>query len=431
MELEDHLFRREAGRMVSVLTRLFGVRHLALAEDVVQDAFRQALEIWKFRGVPDDPSAWLMTTAKNRALDVLRRERTQRRFAPDLALRLESEWTLAPVVDEVFDAGGLRDSQLRMIFSCVHPLLPEETQVALVLHLLCGFGIDETAAAFLKNPAAMEKRLGRAKKTLQESKELFDLRGEQDVAARQPAVLRALYLLFNEGYHGASPEAAVRAELCDEALRLTALLLENPPTATAEAQALAALFHFLRARLPSRLDEAGDLALLGDQDRSRWDRRHLAQGRRLLELSARGDALTAFHLEAGIAALHAAASSLETTDWDGIVSLYDALLRLDPSPVIALNRAVALAQRDGAARGLEAIERIAGRERLRRYPFYHCARGEMERRLGHHEQARAEFATALRLARNPAEKRFLQGRLAAASGAIEARPAPDKTSPTP
>ena len=163
MELEDHLFRREAGRMVSVLTRLFGVRHLALAEDVVQDAFRQALETWKFRGVPDDPSAWLMTTAKNRALDLLRRERTQRRFAPDLALRLDSEWTLAPVVDEVFDAGGLRDSQLRLIFSCVHPLLPEETQVALVLHLLCGFGIDETAAAFLKKPDAMEKRLVRAK----------------------------------------------------------------------------------------------------------------------------------------------------------------------------------------------------------------------------------------------------------------------------
>jgi RNA polymerase sigma-70 factor (ECF subfamily) len=414
MELEDHLFRREAGRMVSVLTRLFGVRHLALAEDVVQDAFRQALETWKFRGVPDDPSAWLMTTAKNRALDLLRRERTARRFAPDLALRLESEWTLAPVVDEVFDAGGLRDSQLRMMFSCVHPHLPEETQVALVLHLLCGFGIDETAAAFLKNAAAMEKRLVRAKKTLSASRDLFDLRGAGDVAARLPSVLRALYLLFNEGYHGASPEAAVRAGLCDEALRLTGLLLENPLTATPEAQALAALFHFLRARLPSRLDEAGELTLLADQDRSRWDRQHLALGRRLLELSARGDALTAFHLEAGIAALHGEADSLESTDWKGIVSLYDALLRLDGSPVIALNRAVALAQCHGAARGLEEIERIAGRERLLGYPFYYTALGELELRLGHSEAATGWFEAALSRARNRAEKRFLETRLAAA-----------------
>ena len=401
--------------MVSVLTRLFGVRHLALAEDVVQDAFRQALETWKFRGVPDDPSAWLMTTAKNRALDVLRRERTQRRFAPDLALRLESEWTLAPVVDEVFDAGGLRDSQLRMIFSCVHPLLPEETQVALVLHLLCGFGIDETAAAFLKNPAAMEKRLGRAKKTLQESKELFDLRGAGDVATRLPSVLRALYLLFNEGYHGASPEAAVRAELCDEALRLAKLLLENPPTATAGAQALAALFHFLRARLPARLDDAGELALLVDQDRARWDLGHLAEGRRRLELSARGDALTAYHLEAGIAALHSEARTLETTDWQGIVSFYDALLRVQPSPVVALNRAVAIAQRDGAARGLEEIGRIAGHERLLRYPFYYAALGELELRLGHHEAAVRWFEAAVGRARNPPEKRFLACRLRTAA----------------
>jgi RNA polymerase sigma-70 factor (ECF subfamily) len=415
MQLEEHLFRREAGRMVSVLTRLFGVRHLALAEDVVQDAFRQALETWKFRGVPDDPSAWLMAAAKHRALDLLRRERTRRRFAPDLALRLDSEWTLAPVVDEVFDAGGLRDSQLRMMFSCVHPRLPEETQVALVLHLLCGFGIQETAAAFLKNPAGMEKRLGRAKKTLAASRELFDLRGAEDVAARQPAVLRAIYLLFNEGYHGASPQAAVRAELCDEALRLTALLLDNPPTATPEAQALAALCHFLRARLKARTDDAGELALLVDQDRSRWDPRHVAEGRRLLDRSARGEALTAYHLEAGIAALHAEAASLEATDWNGIVALYDTLLRLVPSPVVALNRAVAIAQRDGPARGLGEIGRIDGRDRLLRYPFYYAALGELELRLGRGDAATRWFEAALTRARNPAEKRFLEGRRAAAA----------------
>ena len=410
MTLDEHLFRRESGRMVAALTRIFGVHNLALAEDVVQDAFCRALETWKFHGVPANPSAWLMKTAKNRALDVLRRDGTVRRFAPELERELDSEWTLVPAVDEAF-AAGLDDAQLRMMFSCIHPRLPEETQVALVLHLLCGFGIDETAAAFLKGRAAMEKRLARAKKTLAASKRLFELAGPADVAARLPAVLRALYLLFNEGYHGASPHAAVRAELCEEALRLVYLLLEHRLTSTPAGHALAALMNLHAARLPGRLDAGGNLLLLADQDRSCWDAARIAEGRRQLELSAAGAELTPYHVESAIAAVHAQAQSAGQTDWDEIVSLYDTLMRIAPSPVVAFNRAVALAQRFGSVRGLEEIARIKDRKRLERYPFYHAAVAEFELQLGHRAEARDSFAAALKLARNPAERRLLQERM--------------------
>ncbi|HXJ50737.1 MAG TPA: DUF6596 domain-containing protein [Burkholderiales bacterium] len=410
MDVPEHLFRREAGRLVSILTRLFGLHNLALAEDVVQDAFCRALETWKFHGVPANPSAWLMKTAKHRALDILRREGTARRCAPELERELDSEWTLAPAVDEAF-AAGLDDAQLRMMFSCIHPRLPEETQVALVLHLLCGFGIDETAAAFLKGRAAMEKRIARAKKTLAASKRLFDLGGPAEVAARLPAVLRALYLLFNEGYHGASPQAAVRAELCEEALRLVYLLLEHRLTSTPAAHALAALMNLHAARLPGRLDAHGNLLVLVDQDRSRWDAARIAEGLRQLELSAAGAELTPYHVESAIAAAHARAPSAGQTDWDEIVSLYDLLMRIEPSPVVAFNRAVALAQRFGAARGLEEIARIKDRKRLERYPFYYAAVAEFESRLGRPAKARDSLAEALKLARNPAERRFLREKM--------------------
>src|SRR5713226_4295619 len=232
MEPSDHLFRHEAGRMVASLTRVFGVHNLTLAEDAVQDAFCRAMEVWKFRGVPENPSAWLMATAKNRALDILRRQRTVRIFAPELGRLLESEWTLAPVVEELFAANVIKDNLLRMMFSCCHPRLPEEAQVALVLNILCGFSVSEIASAFVSSHAAIEKRITRAKKVLAASKRLFDVTAAADFSERLPAVHRALYLIFNEGYHGASPESAVRADLCREAMRLTALLLEHAAAAT-------------------------------------------------------------------------------------------------------------------------------------------------------------------------------------------------------
>ena len=287
MDLNEHLFRHESSRMVAALTRIFGVHNLALAEDVVQDAFCRALEVWKVRGVPENPSAWLMLTAKNRAIDIVRRERTARTFAPELGRALDAEWAIASVVDEAFAAHTIRDGQLRMMFSCCHPQLKEEVQVALILNILCGFGAHEVASAFLAGRAAIEKRIARGKKALASAKRLFDL-ADAEFAPRLSAVRRALYLLFNEGYHGASSESAVRVELCREAIRVTVLLVEYPPAATPETHALAALMCLHAARIPARIDANGDLSPLLDQDRSRWDAQLVAHGLEHLERSASG-----------------------------------------------------------------------------------------------------------------------------------------------
>ncbi|PYR77488.1 MAG: sigma factor, ECF subfamily protein [Acidobacteria bacterium] len=409
-ELSEHLFRRESGRLVAALTRIFGVHNLALAEDVVQDAFCRALEVWKVRGIPDNPGAWLMAVAKHRALDIVRRERTARTFAPELTRVLESEWTLAPAVEEAFAGSTIRDEQLRMMFSCCDPRLPEEAQVALVLNILCGFGAGEIASAFLVSRAAMEKRITRGKKTLAASARLFDL-ADAEFAPRLSAVRRALYLLFNEGYHGASAQGAVRTELCTEAIRLTLLLIEASQTASPETFALAALMYLNAAKLPARLDTAGDLNPLVEHDRARWDTRLVQQGLELLDRSASGDVISAFHVEAAIAAVHATAQSIDETDWNTIVGLYDRLMTIAPSPIVALNRAIAIGQRDGPDAGIDALRAIGDLERLRSYPFYPAALGELERRRGNLGAASGHFATAAALARNDAERRFLEKRI--------------------
>ena len=410
MELSEHLFRRESGRLVAALVRIFGVHNLALAEDVVQDAFCRALEVWKVRGVPDNPAAWLMSVAKHRALDIVRKEKTAQTFAGELSRVLESEWTLVPTIEEAFAGSTIRDEQLRMMFSCCDPRLPEEVQVALVLNILCGFGASEIANAFLTSRAAMEKRISRGKKSLASSRRLFDL-ADAEFGPRLSAVRRALYLLFNEGYHGASAEAAVRTDLCREAMRLTMLLLESPQTALPETQALAALMHLQAAKLLARVDADGDLNPLVEQDRSRWDAQLVEQGLDLLDRSAAGSVISAYHVEAAIAAVHATARSVDETNWTEIVNLYDRLMAIAPSPIVALNRAIAVAQRDGPECGIDALQAISGPARLRRYPFYPAAFGELELRRGNSDAARQHFASALRLARNDAERRFLERRV--------------------
>lgn len=410
MQLDEHLFRRESARMVAALTRIFGVHNLSLAEDVVQDAFCRALEVWKVRGVPDNPSAWLMATAKNRALDVIRRERTATTFAPEVSRMFDSEWTLAPVVDEAFASEVIRDEQLRMMFSCCDPRLKEEVQIALVLNILCGFGAQEIAGAFLAGRAAVEKRIARGKQSLATSQRLFDLT-DDDVADRLPVVQRALYLLFNEGYHSVSADTVVRTELCREAIRLTELLAADARTGTPATCALAALMCLHAARLPARITGAGELSALSDQDRSTWDASLIAHGLALLDESARGADVSVYHLEAAIAAAHVQAPSVEGTDWHTVVELYDRLLAIAPSPVVALNRAIAVAQRDGAASGIAELEAISDADRLAAYPFYRAAFAELELRRGRTAEAREHFEAAMRLARNAAERRFFQKRV--------------------
>jgi RNA polymerase sigma-70 factor (ECF subfamily) len=358
--------------MVAALTRVFGVHNLALAEDVVQDAFCRALEVWSYRGMPDNPSAWLMATAKHRALDVLRRERTARTFAPELGRLLDSEWTLVPTVDEQFGDHAIKDDLLRMMFSCCQPRLAEEAQVALVLNILCGFTAGEVAGAFVATRAAIEKRITRAKKVLAGSKRLFDVTDAKEFSTRLPAVHRALYLLFNEGYHGASAESAVRAELCREARRLASLLRAHPLGATPASHALSALMCLHAARLPARVDAEGELHSLFDQDRSRWDHPGRGGQRRLESAGAEGRVPRRGGDRVGPRNAPGA-----RVDWARIVSLYDMLMTIRPSPVVALNRAIAVAQHEGPragyGRSADHRPRATGD-----YPFYPAAMGELE-----------------------------------------------------
>jgi len=386
------------------------MHNLALAEDVVQDALCRALEVWKVRGIPENPAAWLMKTAKNCALDVLRRERTARIFASEIAQALEEQQDPGPTLDHLLNGAHFADDQLRLMFSCCHPKLPEEVQVSLILHILCGFSIGEVSAAFLSNAEAIKKRISRGKAVLAKSGHLFELKSS-DFKNRLASVHRALYLLFNEGYHGASPESAVRVELCAEAVRLSQLLCENKLTTTPATHALLALLCFHAARLPARIDASGDFTLLLSQDRSQWDQGLIRRGQNLMERSAVGDELTAYHVEAAIAAVHASASNGADTNWDTIVSFYDTLMLIRSSPVVALNRALAISQRDGANRGLEEVRLIADQDRLKNYPFYWAALGELELSLGHRQAASQHFSQALGVARNPIERRLLEKRI--------------------
>lgn len=406
MEPAEQLFRSESGRIVAALSRIFGLDNLALAEDVAQDVFCRALEVWKLRGVPQNPPAWLMKAAKNRAIDLLRREQTARRLVPELGRLLESEWTMVPTVSAFFNAETIEDDRLRMTFSCCDPVLPEQTQVVLVLSLLSGFTASEIAHALLAKRAAIEKRIERGKKVLGASKRLFDI-ADADLPLRLSAVQRALYLLFNEGYHGTSAHT-IRGDLCREAMRLASLLLANPLTASPSSYALCALMWLNAARIGARTGPDGELIPLAKQDRSLWDAASIAKGNEFLDRSAVGSDVTEYHIEAAIASVHSNAPDAQETDWSRVVWLYDVLMRIRPSPVVALNRAIALAQIDGPQRGIAEIRAIAGSETLSAYPFLPAALAELELRAGETENARKHFEDAAALARSPMERRFLQ-----------------------
>lgn len=385
--------------MLAALARILGLHNLALAEDVVQDVLCRALEVWKFDGPPRDASAWLITAARNRAIDLIRRERTRREFAPDLELR--SEYALAPTVSAMFKESEIEDDLLRMMFSICAPNLSEPAQLALVLKLLCGFGTGEIAAALLSTQAAVEKLLARGKETLARAGALYEVAGRAQIERRLESVQHALYLLFSEGYHGSSEP--VRKELCAEAMRLCALLAQHPVCATPRTLALSSLMCFHAARLSGRAAEDGSLLLLEQQDRSQWDRELIRRGFDLLDRSASGDELSEYHLEAAIASKHCAAVSVLETDWPGIVELYDILYQLRPSPIVALNRAIATGEARGVDAGLEALGALSGNPKLSSSPFLPAARARLLLRARRSEEAAGAFAEAARKARNPAE----------------------------
>jgi RNA polymerase sigma factor (sigma-70 family) len=415
-QLVGHLFRRESGRLVAILTRHFGIEHLPLAEDVVQDALVKAMQTWPDTGVPDNPSAWLLQAAKNRALDLTRRDSVwrgkQEALVPLMEDCLQSSLTRpSPQFED-----EIHDSQLRMMFVCCHPGLAAEAQVALILKTLCGFGEKEIAAAFLAGEAAVTKRLVRARQYLREQEVAVELPPAAALAPRVEAIQQALYLLFNEGYKASHGDSLLREDLCAEAVRLGELLAAHPAGDRPATHALLALMWFNASRLPARTDDAGGLLLLADQDRSRWRREDIARGVAHLGASSAGDRITRYHLEAGIAAAHALAPSFAATNWTQIVELYDQLLALDGSPVVALSRAVAVGRLEGAAAGLRALAEIGGSRALANYHLFHSVRGQLHLEAGEPGRAADCFRRALALVTLPAERALLEKRLAQCNG---------------
>jgi len=397
---------------VARLVRVIGPEHIDLAEESVQDAMVQALRTWPFAGTPADPSAWLTRVAHNRAIDVLRRvagAATKERLVASLVVaRLERAAT--PVAEPAL-RGEIEDDQLRLIFICCHPEIPADARVALTLKVVCGFSVREIARAFLAGEAAIAQRIARAKRLIRDRALPYDLPAPAAIAARRDSVLKVLYLLFNEGYSPGEGERVIRADICGEAVRLAEALATHAVVSAPECHALAALLLFQGARLESRQDEVGELLVLEHQDRSTWNRDWIVSGFRHLERSMGGERLTTYHLEAGIASCHAAAASWEATDWPAIVGYYDRLLELAPSPVTALNRAVAVAMLEGPEAGLAAIDRIASAGELRDYPLLDSVRGELARRAGRREEARAHLQRALERAGTAPHRRFLARRL--------------------
>ena len=404
--LVEDLFRREHAHLVSALTRVLGPSNIPLAEDVVHDALLSAMHAWRF-GLPRDPKAWIIRAAHNRAIDIIRREQRHRSLLPELAttaaLTDTIEAALAPSADSA--------NQLAMMFVLCDPGLARDTQVTLILRWLGGLSPREIAQAFLVRTPTIDRRLHRGRARLRQLGVLPDVDRLPDLEARRASVMQALYLLFNEGYHGSNPHAPVRPFLCADALRLIELLLDDPVTTHADVHALAGLFCLNSARLATRADEHGVFVPLDEQDRSRWNRGLIERGVAHLAGSATGDHMSRWHLEAGIACEHAIAPSLAETDWDRIVVLYDLLMQQSPSPVVALNRALAVAERDGVDEGRRALMALADDRRLSTYPFYWAARADLERRAEERAAARASYERAIAFARSSGERVSYERRL--------------------
>jgi RNA polymerase sigma-70 factor (ECF subfamily) len=393
------VFREEHGRAVAVLVRVFG--DIDVAEDAVQDAFATAVERWPSAGLPPSPAGWIITTARNRAIDRLRREaKRDDRHAQAALLHARD--------DEEPEEGPVRDDRLRLIFTCCHPALAPHARVALTLRLLGGLTTAEIANAFLVPEATMAQRLVRAKGKIRDANIPYRVPEDHDLPERLAAVLAVVYLVFNEGYAASSGDELVREDLCAEAIRLGRLLLELMPDEP-EAMGLLALMLLTQSRRAARTTPAGELVLLADQDRERWDRELIAEGQALVRRCLRRDQPGPYQLQAAINAVHSDAPTAALTDWSEIVALYDQLMALAPSPIVALNRAVAVAEVDGPQAALALVDELA----LEDYHVHHAIRADLLRRLERRDEAARAYDAAIALAGNAAERAFLERRRAA------------------
>jgi RNA polymerase sigma-70 factor (ECF subfamily) len=398
----ETLYRSESGRVLATLVRLLG--DLDLAEEAMHDAFAAALESWPQAGIPDNPRPWLISTARFKAIDAMRRRARFNGAQRDLVAHMESRVNDAPSGNE-----EIEDDRLRLIFTCCHPVLPPEAQIALTLREVCGLTTEEIARAFLVAPAALAQRIVRAKSKIRETPIPYEVPTPQELPERLNAALHVIYLVFNEGYSAAAGAEVTRAELTNEAIRLGRLLAELQPEP--EAIGLLALMLLQESRRAARTSATGELILLEHQDRAVWNRTQIAEGVALVEKALGSRRFGPYTLQAAIAAVHAEAESTAATDWRQIVALYNQLIRIQPSPVVHLNRAVAIAMRDGPEAGLVLIDALLEQGELANYYLAHSARADMCRRLGRTAEARSSYEKALALTQQEPERQFLQARI--------------------
>jgi RNA polymerase sigma factor (sigma-70 family) len=412
-QLVEHLFRQESARIVSVLTRIFGPENIDLSEDVVQDSLVQAIREWTYRGIPDNPSGWLFRVAKNKALNLVNREKYKRRYSSDIVHLLQSEWTAEPALDHMFTEKEIADDQLRMMFTCCHPSLSPDSQVALILKTLCGFGVAEISRAFFTTEDNIQKRLVRARQKIRESKIAFEIPAGEALNQRLQPVLEAIYLLFNEGYSASTGPNLIKREVCDEAIRLTEDLVKHPAIPDkADLHALLALMLFNASRFNARTDAEGAMLTLEEQNRASWDPGCIKKGFIHLDAAVAGNILSVYHILALISSCHCAAPDYPSTDWKTILSIYDRLLTIDNSPVVRLNRAIALGKATGPANAIAELNELADLPAFANYHLYYSVQAEFYLELNQLEEAAALLERAMALAPLITEKNFLQRKLA-------------------
>ena len=417
----EAIVRAKRSTLIAALTRALGARNLEIIETALQDAFLEAAEGWPATGVPERPDAWLLTVARNRALDYARRQgRAEKRLLDLQQWGSERDDTLGPEA-YVRLTHELRDDALRMMFVACHPSNSTESQIALTLRTLCGMDIDEIARALLSDPQAIAKRLVRARQSLRDADVEFDLPDAGELPERLPAVMKVIYLLFNEGYSSLRGSRQIREELCRESIRLGEVLASHELTSSPEVYALLALMLLQASRFEARTDDLGGLLTLADQDRSKWDQELIERGMSYLAMSATGDTLSEYHMQAAIAACHATAKTFTETNWPRIIDCYDTLLDISPTPIAAFNRAVALGLGRSPETGVESLEALSGERALSAYFPYHAALGAFRAQTGDIVGARASFATALGLAGTEPERRFIETRAARLVGPHQRR----------
>jgi RNA polymerase sigma-70 factor (ECF subfamily) len=413
----DHLFRREFGRIVAYLTRFLGPEHLDLAENVVQEALVKAVQTWPVQGIPDNPRAWIVQAAKNSAIDAIRSGKFVS-YDSDIIDAIESASVgQSDQIQATFES-EISDDQLKLMFICCHPTLPRESRIALTLKTIFGFSVPEIAKAFLSKDETIAQRIVRAKQKISDSQLKFEVPTPSELEARLQSVLEVLYLLFNEGYLATEGDSLIRRDLCEEAIYRTQILSEHPVGGRPEIYALLALMHFQISRFNSRLDAKGELLLLEEQDRSLWDQQQILTGLKYLEMSASGEELSEYHLQAGIASCHAIARSFSETNWERILSYYDLLFVKDHSPIVALNRAVAVAMILGPAAGLKEIDKIKNLPSLKSYYLLPATMAELNRKSGNFAVAKTLYQGALSLVKTAPEKKLMERRIASCEGEV-------------